>query len=329
MLHLIAVALLAVSATACSATAPDNDEPDGARHRVPIVNGTETSDYPATGMLLMQGQVGCTGTLVAQSTVLTAAHCIDGMQPGSLEFGFGPDQYQIDVTVPVAAVAQHPQWDSQNLANDVGVLTLAQDAPIAPVTMNPSMDQSWIGKVVTLVGYGVTDGASQTGIGTKRMVDVTIDSLDAATLHYTTEQGKTACNGDSGGPAFYEENGQLLVVGVTSYGDQQCQQYGVYTRVDAFLDWVQQQITAPTADPNDPNAPVDPNDPNAPIDPNDPYPPVDPSDPGGGDPGCQGETYEGRCEGNVVIWCESGQVMSIDCWSGCGFDPQAGFYDCL
>ena len=319
MLHIFAALLLAVSVTACSATTPDDEGSDDAKRRAPIVNGTETSDYPATGMLLIQGQVGCTGTLVAPNKVLTAAHCLDNVQADSLEVGFGADQYQIDETVPVVSAVQHPQWDSQS--NDVGVLTLAQDAQVPPVEMNPTMDQGWIGKVVILVGYGVSDGPSQTGIGTKRMVDVTIDSLEATTLHYTTTQGKTACNGDSGGPAFYEDNGQLVVVGVTSYGDQQCQQYGVYTRVDAYLDWVQQEITNPSADPNDPNNPD-------PVDPNDPYPP-DPSDPGGGDPGCQGETYEGRCEGNVVIWCEYGEVMSIDCESACGFDPQAGFYDCM
>src|SRR5215212_12073932 len=150
MLRLFPAVSLAVSVSACAATSMDKEEPEDARHRAPIVNGTETSDYPATVMLLMQGQVSCSGTLVAPSKVLTAAHCLDNVQADALEVGFGADQYQVDEAIPVAGVVQHPQWDSQN--NDVGVLTLAQDAQVAPIDMNPSMDQTWIGRVVLLVG---------------------------------------------------------------------------------------------------------------------------------------------------------------------------------
>ena len=309
--------LIAVSTTACAATAQDTDDPEGSRHRDPIVNGTETKDYPAAGMLLMQGQAWCTGTLISPNKVLTAAHCLEGADPASLSFGIGADQYQVDEEVPVVDAVMHPQWESQALTNDIGVMTLAYDATVAPITMNPKMDQTWIGRVVLLVGYGVDDGPSQSNGGIKRMVDVTIDQIDDTTLHYTTEQGKSACNGDSGGPAFYEENGELLVVGVTSWGDQACQEFGVYTRVDAYLDWIDQEV-AKAPDPNDPT--VDPNDPN------NPYPPSGPTDPN--DP-CQGETWEGRCEGNTVVWCEYGQVMAIDCPTGCGFNQQAGYFDCL
>jgi len=308
---------------ACSAVGPrDGEEPSSSRRGDAIVNGQETSDYPATGLMLHDGQGSCTGTLVAPRTVLTAGHCVEQADPSSLSFGFGAAEDQLEQVVQVVSAVQHPNWDSQQLANDVAVLTLAEDAPVQRVSMNPKMDSSWVGKTVTLVGFGVTDGPSQTGFGTKRMVDVTIDQVDATSLHYTTEQGKTACNGDSGGPAFVEENGNLLVVGVTSYGDEKCQEFGVYTRVDAYLDFIYGEIAK--AGPVDPNSPQDPNDPNNPNDPNDPNDPNNPN-PGGG---CGKETWEGRCDGNTVIWCEEDQVQSIDC-QACGFVPEAGFYDCV
>ena len=295
----------------CSATAGGDDgELVSGRHS-PIVNGQETTDYPATGMLLHQGQPSCTGTLVGSRTVLTAGHCVEQASPSSLSFAFGPSIDQIDTSIDVVDAVQHPDWDSQQLANDIAVVTLAQDAPVERVTMNDLMDASWVGRPITLVGYGVTDGPSQTGIGTKRMVDVTIDKVEATSLHYTTQQGKTACNGDSGGPAFVEENGNLVVVGVTSYGDQNCQEFGVYTRVDPYLDFIFDQIKKSGSDPNAPSDPNDPADPNKPS-----------------DPGCNGETWEGRCDGNTVIWCEGGKVHSIDC-GACGFVPQAGFFDCV
>ena len=42
---------------------------------------------------------------------------------------------------------------------------------------------------------------------------------------------------------------------------------------------------------------------------------------------CQGETYEGRCDGSTVIWCENAQVKQISCQS-CGFDVAKGYYNC-
>jgi hypothetical protein len=71
------------------------------------------------------------------------------------------------------------------------------------------------------------------------------------------------------------------------------------TRVDAFLDWIQQEVANggnPT-DPTDPNDPTDPQRPQPiPTTQPDPNDPTDPSDPAAR-PGCQGETYEGRLRG--------------------------------
>lgn len=331
--------------TGCAATRGGDQDYESGHRENPIVNGQETSDYPATGMLLVQGQTFCTGTVIAPRTVITAAHCVEQMSPSEMTFGLGPNENQVQAELKVVSAVQHPQWDSQQLANDVAIVTLGEDAPVAPVALNKAMDDTWIGRKVTLVGYGVSDGPSQTGAGIKREVDVTIDKLDATHLQYTTQNGQTACNGDSGGPAYADEGGQLVIAGVTSYGDQNCQQYGVYTRVDAFLDFIEEQIAKgndPNADPNDPNVDpndpnVDPNDPN--VDPNDPNvdpndPNIDPNDPNWdpNDPnaggGCNGETWEGRCEGNTAIWCEDNQVYGEDCYV-CGWIDDAGYYGCL
>jgi secreted trypsin-like serine protease len=307
---------ICVALLACSA-APDEarEEVAGTKQQRPIVNGTETSDWPATGMMMVQGQVGCTGTVVAPRKVLTAGHCIQGQSPWDMSFAFGASDGQIEGWIQVVDAVAHPDYDDQSLSNDIAVLTLAEDAPVAPVEMNPSMDASWIGETVTLVGYGVTDGPSQVGIGTKREVDVVIDDVQPTTLGYTTTNGQTACNGDSGGPAYAMPNGALVMAGITSYGDEACKEYGVYTRVDTFLPWIEGELAKP--------APADPADPN---DPNDPYPP-DPGYPEG--EGCDGITWEGQCDGDVVVWCEAGEIWWLECASGCGFVPEAGYFDCL
>ncbi len=51
------------------------------------------------------------------------------------------------------------------------------------------------------------------------------------------------CFGDSGGPAFWTEDGDEILVGITSWGDAQCVASGLNYRVDisdtlSFIDAV-------------------------------------------------------------------------------------------
>eukprot|EP01023_Acetabularia_acetabulum_P000976 TRINITY_DN10362_c0_g1_i3.p1 TRINITY_DN10362_c0_g1~~TRINITY_DN10362_c0_g1_i3.p1 ORF type:complete len:247 (-),score=22.32 TRINITY_DN10362_c0_g1_i3:287-1027(-) len=55
-----------------------------------------------------------------------------------------------------------------------------------------------------------------------------------------------ACRGDSGGPLIYNLDGQMVLVGITSWGprDSQCITYqnvtrpGIYTRVQFYQEWI-------------------------------------------------------------------------------------------
>jgi agmatine/peptidylarginine deiminase len=51
------------------------------------------------------------------------------------------------------------------------------------------------------------------------------------------------------------------------------------------------------------------------------------SDTGGG---CDGLTYEGCCEGNVLKYCDKNQIQTVNCGSipQCGWNGGAGYYDC-
>ncbi len=52
---------------------------------------------------------------------------------------------------------------------------------------------------------------------------------------------------------------------------------------------------------------------------------------GGGNPGgCGTISYEGCCDGQVVTYCEEGQLKTIDCNENpsCGWSSEYGYYDC-
>ena len=46
--------------------------------------------------------------------------------------------------------------------------------------------------------------------------------------------------------------------------------------------------------------------------------------------GCGDITYEGCCDGPVLTWCENEELTTIDCTDNpnCGWQAEAGFYDC-
>lgn len=252
-----------------------------------IVGGAPTATDPAVVLLLpfddAENILGiCSGTLIAPDVVLTAAHCVDERIGAS---GFGV-YLGSDATVDTdpafvfrtfaASVAFHPQWNPDDLENgfDIGVVHLVDPAPVAPMPINTApLTEAEVGQPVRLVGWGITaGGGSDSGI--KRQVVSRLDAFDPRLVLVGNAQTNT-CSGDSGGPAFMVRGGREVVVGVTSFGDVNCAQIGVSTRVDAFLDFLAGEgvdVPVPVPGDDDPNDPADPTDPTEPEGPTGGFP---------------------------------------------------------
>lgn len=186
----------------------------------------------------------CTGTLIGPKTVITAAHCIYANGTNSAYYAaFGTTVSSPTSTVRVVNQVKNPQYSGQN--NDFGLLQLERpvvNVPIVRLNETP-LTAAMVGLAVRHSGFGVTDGTTQTGSGTKREVTTPLRRIMSGSFE-SGAQGKQTCQGDSGGPAFMVLPGETeeKLVGTVSYGDQGCQQYGVDMRVDTAVSWIRQTM---------------------------------------------------------------------------------------
>ena len=202
-----------------------------------IIAGSVDREHVAVVALTVGGRPFCSGTLVGPRTVFTAGHCVveSGLGAGQVEVFFGTRVGGPGVALPVAEWGAHPGYevlpDGVPL-HDVAYVTLAAEAPVAPLAWQTAKLGSLVGRRVLMAGYGVTSARQQTGAGTRRALHQVVTDQDAMFLYYGDGVSGT-CQGDSGGPTLVEGDGGPTLVAVTSYGDQSCVQSGANTRVDA------------------------------------------------------------------------------------------------
>lgn len=219
-----------------------------------IIGGTAAPQDPAVVLLAVQYPGGyfeeyCSGTLVGPQTVLTAAHCINTYGPGNFyHVIFGTSVMSRTKAVRVASQHKNPCYkvssaacpnNVQEMYYDFGLLKLEQPVlDIAPIEMNTAaMTTAQIGKMVRHVGFGVTESGSS---GRKLQTTYPLRYVQQLSIE-SGETNSQTCSGDSGGPAFMVMPGSPneKLVGVVSFGDKDCKQFGVDGRVDVVFPWIQ------------------------------------------------------------------------------------------
>ncbi|MBA0051323.1 serine protease [Streptomyces sp. AJS327] len=248
-----ALALAAVMPGAAQAD-PASDGP-----KPTIIGGepTTTEEHPYTMALTdTSGRQFCGGTLVAPNKVVTAAHCVDGDSPGSVNAVGGRTDMTTDegTSITTSDIWVHPDYGSAGQGADVAVLTLEEEMPYEAVPF-VSADETDVyepGSPATILGWGATsEGGSTSDVLLKAEVP-TVSDEDCSTAYGDSfnaedmvcagleEGGVDACQGDSGGPLIL--NGKLA--GMTSWGEGCARpgKPGVYGKMTAFSDLVKEQV---------------------------------------------------------------------------------------
>ncbi|CAK9825178.1 Transmembrane protease serine 9, partial [Anthophora retusa] len=225
-----------------------------------IIGGNTASiqEYPYQVSIHYQGKLTCGGSIISESWVLTAAHCVYG-------FVLSPSLFQIRLRSTysnkdgilingIRRITWHNKYIPETYDYDVALIMLPQRINISstakPISLAQPTTTVPTGKSAVVTGWGrltVNGGMSSTLQSLNvPIVDqnqckkifsnighlVTDNMICAGTLSGDHD----TCQGDSGGPLVY--NG--VQIGIVSWG-YQCaipQYPGVYTRVSTVRSWI-------------------------------------------------------------------------------------------
>ncbi len=207
-----------------------------------IINGEQCSvgESPVV-YLLFSYNSSCTGSLIANTSgnawVLTAAHCLQGSwQNNSTSVTVTSGNDEVDSSL--AYFMETYDGDAVPYGeHDAALIRLPRPldgAQVATLLTDDSVLED--GEEIVIAGYGrIGTGQAQDNnfdadlyAGTMEIDDNDVNDLGdtseseiLANFNHSQNTGANTCNGDSGGPAFINDNGTYKVAGITSYGFSQ------------------------------------------------------------------------------------------------------------
>jgi secreted trypsin-like serine protease len=259
------MALLSSALLLLSACAPQNSlqtevDGDGVIGGTTVLPGSQVSRQVFMIYTVSRNGGGtCTATMISNTVGLTAAHCVDGFVRGYAIFSIDAvgvlnkassrqALLQNSRVAPIKNVRVHPAWRGTINGKNNGDIALFNLASAKPADVEVTrIYNSTLKKGDRLVvsGYGVISGSLGFGSGLLRETRVFVKNPNVSETEFDVDQTRAqgVCNGDSGGPAFLVSPfGRLEQVGVVSYGEEGCDQNGVYTYPTAHLSWIHREM---------------------------------------------------------------------------------------
>ncbi|XP_063818580.1 complement C1s subcomponent isoform X2 [Pseudophryne corroboree] len=238
-------------------------------HQSKIFGGSaaKEGDFPWVVHIVSDTKGG--GALISDRWILTAAHVVqNGVKPsikvGSWRLGHAKE-------LQSKRVILHSKWIVEDLDpkrktnydNDIALIQLSNKVELGPCLYPVCLPQKGgrnspaVGEVGYVAGWGITEKKSE--IRWLQYAAVVFRDTDECRKTVVTDQafttnmmcaggsGKDSCAGDSGGPLMFKDLtnptdiNKLYISGIVSWGIE-CGKFGMYTKVENYLDWIKETI---------------------------------------------------------------------------------------
>ncbi len=224
LFSVLAIALIAVSpALAITSGVPDAGE------------------HPYVGVVIFTADnvdfYQCSGTLIAPTVFLTAAHCAIDATYAWVTFAETPDYANFETTWITGTGVAHPDYIGLTVpnTNDIGVILL--DEPVEMDVYGELAPMGYLDKylkkvgqqdvIFEPVGYGVNsykpvfEWIGDRYKGEQRLINLVNANIDGYNVMLSNNPGKGngaggTCSGDSGGPILVKDSN--VVIAVNSFG---------------------------------------------------------------------------------------------------------------
>ena len=174
-----------------------------------------------------------------------------------------------EVDLDIKEVIIHPNYTKSTSDDDIALLRLAKPATlsqtIVPICLPDSglseRKLTQVGQETVVTGWGYRDETKRNRTFVLSFIKVPVVPYNAC-VHAMENKisenmlcagllgdPRDACEGDSGGPMVTFFRGTWFLVGLVSWGEGcgRLYNYGVYTKVSRYLDWIYGHIKAQEA----------------------------------------------------------------------------------
>ena len=231
-----------------------------------IVGGVKTDirKHPWQVALTISGPDGnflCGGSIIANKWVLTAAHCFVASDTSrSIKAKTGAtDLVKQGRWSDVATIVIHEGYDPRTYDNDIALVRLKSKPSGKVIPLASKSIKISVGQPLEVTGWGAI---SEDGDASRDLLKANVPYVLNGTCNEPAsyngnitsgmmcagrrEGGVDSCQGDSGGPLVWRTPDGPVLVGVVSWGVGCARKlnYGVYTRVGDYRDWIARTMAA-------------------------------------------------------------------------------------